>query len=192
MLSNLQVYEEALNVLPSVKMFSLFVKFWSDVACPESMMHKVGLELSEFSLFLKNAYEKAETTGCLIEDLACQYISFYLQAGKIKKARKVAEKLCTGKLSEAASVWLLRISIERNYLVNKASFMSKDDLDYIFRLLESALNRLSLSKAEGLWFMVHGLSSFSNVFSTISSFSILPTSYHKPLMDIIIYAEQFF
>ncbi|KAH0458576.1 hypothetical protein IEQ34_011390 [Dendrobium chrysotoxum] len=148
-----QVYEEALNFLPSVNMFSLFVKFWIDVTCPESMVHNVGLEVSEFSLFLKRAYEKAESTGCLIEDLAYQYILFYLQAGKIDKARKVAEKLSNGKLSEASTVWLLRISLEIKSLANKTSSMSKDDLNYIFQLLERVLNRFSLSKAEGLWFM---------------------------------------
>ncbi|XP_020590803.1 U3 small nucleolar RNA-associated protein 6 homolog [Phalaenopsis equestris] len=148
-----QVYEEALNVLPSVKMFFFFVKFWSDVTCPESMMRKVGLDVSEFSLFLKKAYEKAESTGCLIEDLACLYISFYLQDANLEKARKMAEKLCSGKLSEAAAVWLLRISIEINCLADKTSSMSKDDLDHIFQLLECVLNRLPLSKAEGLWFL---------------------------------------
>ncbi|XP_020674447.2 U3 small nucleolar RNA-associated protein 6 homolog [Dendrobium catenatum] len=148
-----QVYEEAFNVLPSVKMFSLFVKFWIDVACPESMVHNVGLEVSEFSLFLNRAYEKAESTGCLIEDLAYQYILFYLQAGKIDKARKVAEKLSSGKLSEATTVWLLRISIEIKCLANKTTSMSNDDLNYIFQLLERVLNRFSLSKAESLWFM---------------------------------------
>lgn len=188
MLSNLQVYEEALNVIPSVKMFSLFVNFWIDVACPESMVHNVGLEVSEFSLFLKRAYEKAESTGCLIEDLAYQYILFYLQAGKIDKARKVAEKLSSGKLSEASTVWLLRISIEIKCLANKTSSMSKDDLNYIFQLLERVLNRLSLSKAEGLWFMVCGIRSFSHVFSTVTFFLFFPSSYPKRLIDIVTYA----
>lgn len=153
-----QVYEESLTVLPSVKMFSLFVKFWSDVTNPESTIQKVGIEVNEFSSFLKNAYEKAESAGCLIDELACQYISFYyLQAGRVNEAREEVEKLCDGKLSEAASLWLLRISIELKCLDSKTSSMSKEDLNYIFKILERVLNKLSLSKSEDLWFMALNL-----------------------------------
>lgn len=147
-----QVYEEALNVLPSAKMFSFFVKFWSDVTNPEGMTHKIGVEVKEFSLALKKAYEKAESTGCLIEDLACQYISFYLQEGNVEEGRQEAIKLCDGKLYENANLWFLRISIEIKGLANRTP-ISKVDLDNIFKLFEHVLNRFPLSKANGLWLM---------------------------------------
>ncbi|KAK8969347.1 hypothetical protein KSP40_PGU003870 [Platanthera guangdongensis] len=132
-------------------MFSLFVKFWSDVTNPESTIQKIGIEVNGFSSFLKNAYEKAESAGCLIDELACQYISFcYLQAGRLNEAREAVEKLCDGKLSEAVSLWLLRISIELKCLASKTSSMCKEDLNYIFKILERVLNKLSLSKSEDL------------------------------------------
>ncbi|PKA46701.1 hypothetical protein AXF42_Ash019684 [Apostasia shenzhenica] len=158
------VYEEAFNVLPSVKMFSLFLKFWSNVTNPNSTSINTAVDVTEFHSSLQKAFEKAESSGCLTEDLACEYISFYLQAENLERARQEAKRLCGGKLSEAANLWLLRISIEIKCLTNKAAPMNKDDLQFIFQLLKHVLDRLSVSKAQCLWFMALKLFSNDKVF----------------------------
>ncbi|KAG0483958.1 hypothetical protein HPP92_012042 [Vanilla planifolia] len=159
-----QVYEEAMNVLPSEKMFSLFVKFWLDLKDPDSIACRHGVEITDFSSSLIKAYEKAEASDCLIEDVACLYISFHLGAGQLQKARKLAEKLCNDKLSEATNLWLLRASIELNSLTDLTASTKKDDFHSIFQVLKNALSKLCISKAKPLWFMAMKLFSSDKVY----------------------------
>ncbi|KAJ6816187.1 U3 small nucleolar RNA-associated protein 6-like protein [Iris pallida] len=153
-----EVYEEALHVLPSVKMFSLYAKFWLDVFATDkdnssSLVRNIKVDATEFTSYVVKVYERAEANGCLTEDLACQYVSFYLQIGRIEEARNLARKLCNGKQSQSANLWLLRVSIELKWSASEAAPMKKDGLHSIFELLKNALTRLSVSKAENLWIM---------------------------------------
>ena len=92
--------------------------------------------------------------GCITEDLACQHISFYLQLGRLEEARKLAEKLCSGKLSDAVNLWVVRLSIEMRIVTNRSVSPSKFDLLPVFELLKSILTRTAVWKAESLWLMV--------------------------------------
>ncbi|KAJ6819684.1 U3 small nucleolar RNA-associated protein 6-like protein [Iris pallida] len=153
-----EVYEEALHVLPSAKMFSLYAKFWLDVFAIDkdnssSAVRNMKADTTDFTSSVIKVYERAETNGCLTEDLACQYVSFYLQIGRIEEARNVARRLCNSKLSESANLWLLRVSIEVKWSVSEAAIVKKDEFHSIFELLKNALARLSVSKAENLWIM---------------------------------------
>ncbi|GFS29410.1 hypothetical protein Acr_00g0006530 [Actinidia rufa] len=162
----IQVYEEAIKVLPSAMMFDLYISFLRD-----TIAHNSG-ETKSSGLFSTSdhtvnpishvlmAYERAESMGCIAEDLACQHISFYLQLGRLEEARKLAEKLCSGKLSDAVNLWVMRLSIEMRCVTNRSVSPSKFDLLPVFKLLKSILTRTAVWKAESLWFMA--LKSFSN------------------------------
>ncbi|OVA10395.1 RNA-processing protein [Macleaya cordata] len=154
-----EIYEEALESVPSAKMFSFYTKFWVDVIAPESEDSQVsGLtntsdDVVKFTSRLFMVFEKAESMGCITEDLALQYISFYLQLGRLKEARKLAEKLSNGKLSCAVNIWVLRVSIEMKWVARKSASLSKDDLRSVYELLQTVLSKVAISEAESLWHM---------------------------------------
>ncbi|PSS04694.1 U3 small nucleolar RNA-associated protein [Actinidia chinensis var. chinensis] len=162
----IQVYEEAIKVLPSAMMFDLYISFLRD-----NITHK-NVEAKSSGLFSTSDYtvdpishvlmvcEKAESMGCITEDLACQHISFYLQLGRLEEARKLAEKLCSGKLSDAVDLWVLRLTIEMRCVTNRTGSPSKADLLAVFELLKSILTRTAVWKAERLW--LSALKFFSN------------------------------
>ncbi|KAH7662036.1 U3 small nucleolar RNA-associated protein 6 [Dioscorea alata] len=153
-----EVYEEALKVLPTTKMFSLYAKFYTDVILadredPVSVLINTAFEAGELTSRLLEVYENAEQTGCITKELAYEYISFYLQIGRIHEARDLAKKLCSGRLSEAADVWTLRISTELKWLTSKAASIDDDDLRSISELFRNAMTRVSASEVESLWLM---------------------------------------
>ncbi|XP_042376383.1 U3 small nucleolar RNA-associated protein 6 homolog [Zingiber officinale] len=161
----IQVYEEALNILPTAKMFSLYAKFLLNMVTSDgensiSAVNNMFVDDQDAISSILKLYERAESSGCLNEDLACQYVTFYLQSGRLNEAKNLAKKLCTGKLAEATNLWILRSSIEIKCLTNKSLSISKEDLNSIFNLLKDVLNRLPISKTENLWLMV--LKFFSN------------------------------
>lgn len=138
-------------------MFNLYAKFLMGVIAPQEEENQNSVLSSptvDYISHLLTVYEKAETMGCITEDLACQHISFYLQLGRLDEARKLAEKLCSGKLSDSVQLWLLRVSIEIRSVTNDSPSPSKADLLSIFELLRKVLTNVSISKAESLWLMV--------------------------------------
>ncbi|RZS07160.1 hypothetical protein BHM03_00037947 [Ensete ventricosum] len=162
-----QVYEEAVNVLPTAEMFSLYAKFWLDVLVSDgedstSALSNAVVDYQDFVSSIIKVYEKAESRGCLTADLACQYVSFYLQIGRFDEAKNLAKKLCNSKLPDSANLWILRASIEIKWFTNKSSAISKDDLHSVFEFLKDVLTRLSISKTEYLWLMQVGTSESVN------------------------------
>ena len=92
----MQVYEEATIIVPSAMMFELYIKFLTDaIASERGEVEPSGLSnhTSSYISHILKVYKKAETIGCLTEELACQYISFYTQLGRLEEANKVAQKL---------------------------------------------------------------------------------------------------
>lgn len=150
-----QVYEEATKIVPSALMFNLYIKFLMDGIASEREGEASGLSnhtLSHISHVLK-VYEKAERVGCLTEELACQYVSFYTELGRLDEAKKVAEKLCNGKLSDSVKLWLLRVSVEIRFISKSSLSPSKTDALSIFELLKTVLTKMSMSEAESLWIL---------------------------------------
>lgn len=150
------MYEEATKIVPSALMFNLYIKFLMDGIASEREGEASGLSnhtLSHISHVLK-VYEKAERVGCLTEELACQYVSFYTELGRLDEAKKVAEKLCNGKLSDSVKLWLLRVSVEIRFISKSSLSPSKTDALSIFELLKTVLTKMSMSEAESLWILV--------------------------------------
>ncbi|XP_022716123.1 U3 small nucleolar RNA-associated protein 6 homolog [Durio zibethinus] len=151
-----QLYEEATKIVPSAKMFDLYLKFLMDVIASErGEVEASGLSdhASSYISHILKVYETAETVGCLTEELACQYISFYEQLGRLEEAKKVAQKLCSGKLSDSVELWLLRVSVEIRCITKNSLSPSKADALSIFELLKTVLTKMSISEAENLWLM---------------------------------------
>ncbi|XP_057960911.1 uncharacterized protein LOC131152959 [Malania oleifera] len=152
-----QVYEEALKQVPSSMMFNLYINFFMDVLPKGEAKSSTLLSASghtvDYISYLLEVFERAEAMGCLTEDLACQHISVCLQLKTVDEARRLAEKLCCGKLSNAVQLWLLRISIEMKCVTKKSPSPSKADLLSIFELLRNVLIEASISEVESLWLM---------------------------------------
>ncbi|CAM0905137.1 unnamed protein product [Alopecurus aequalis] len=155
---SIQVYDEAVRRLPTSKMYSLYAKFWlgaifSDREDSISLFQDAEFDASEFTSSMLKVYENAESCGCLTEELACEYVSLFLRLGRFEEAKNLAEKLCSGPLSEAANLWNLRASVEIKSLgtaTSSASF-SEENLSSLFDLFNVVLPKLSITKAEGLW-----------------------------------------
>ncbi|KAL0305946.1 UNVERIFIED_CONTAM: hypothetical protein Sradi_6011900 [Sesamum radiatum] len=103
-----QVYEEGMKFVPSAAMVELYVKFLMDAISDEDRGGEAAVHLkshghtTELVSHLQMVYEKAESLGCITEELACQHVSFLLQLGKLDEAKLLIEKLCSGKFSEAS------------------------------------------------------------------------------------------
>lgn len=100
-------------------------------------------------------YEKALTLGHITDDLGCQYVSFYLQLGRLDEARKLAERLCSGKLSNSVKLWVLRVSTEIKCILKDSPSPRKDDLKSIFELTKEVLRDFSVSESGSLWLTVY-------------------------------------
>lgn len=98
--------------------------------------------------------ERAESMECLTEDLACDYLSFYLKLGQLDEAKKLSTKLCSGKLAECVQLWVLRITIEIKCKTRSSASLSDADLSSLFELLSHSLRKFPVSKSEDLWVMV--------------------------------------
>ena len=160
--------------MPSPVMFDLYIKFLMDAIAPEGGENepfKVSSPTEDYISHLLVVYEKADVAGCMTEDLACQYVSFYLQLGRFDEARKLADRFCGGKLSDSEKLWILRASMEMKSLTDDTSAPSKDDLQYVLGLLRSAMTKVSISKAEDLWLMVCYL--YSNPFPAVKVCGII-------------------
>ncbi|KAI7746801.1 hypothetical protein M8C21_007708 [Ambrosia artemisiifolia] len=156
-----QVYDKALKVLPSSAMFDLYIKFLMETigrgghSKSSTLSGSSGKYIDPVAHVLM-IFDKAQSLGCISEDLACQHVSFLLQLGRLDDARNLAEKLCDGELSAAVNLWVLRLSIEMKRIITP----SKADLSYVFDLIQNPLKKISVAQAENLWLM--GLKYFSN------------------------------
>lgn len=153
----MQVYEEALEVVPSAHLFNLYIKFLMDITfIKEAETQNAGLSghTEKCVSKLLAVFEKAEAMGYLNEELACKYVSFYLQLERLDEARELAEKLCSGRLSNSVQLWQLRVSIEVRYATRNQSPPRKEDLSSIFELLRKILTDVPVSEAKSLWLMV--------------------------------------
>lgn len=141
-------------------MIELYVKFLMDAANDDSIDDEAAIcfetngHAIELVSHIEKVFEKAESLGCLTEDLACQHISFLLNLKKLNEAKMLTERLCSGKFPNAVHLWSLRLSIEMRCIQDKSISSSKADLQYIFELLRNILMKVSVSEAEKLWIMV--------------------------------------
>ncbi|MED6144110.1 hypothetical protein PIB30_012467 [Stylosanthes scabra] len=154
-----QVYEEALKSVPSGAMFTMYADFLMGIVAPKGENKSSGLSV-KYTSYLLEVYERAESMGCITEDLACKHVSLYLQLRKLDKARKLARKLSSGKLAESVKLWELRITIEIRCISMNSPSPSDADLQSLFELLRKILTKVSASKSENLW--VQGLKFYAN------------------------------
>lgn len=138
-------------------MVNFYTKFLMGVIVSTKGEKEISGLSGPFTTFIPNlfeVFEKAETMGCITEDLACQHISFYLQLGRLDEARKLAEKLCHEIFSYSIRLWLLKASLEIRQITRSSVSSSKADLQSIYRLIKDVLTKAHISKAESLWLMV--------------------------------------
>ncbi|CAN0918665.1 U3 small nucleolar RNA-associated protein 6 homolog [Linum grandiflorum] len=149
-----KVYEEALEVVPSPVMFNMYTQFLMDIIAPKDENTQLSVcTQQDWVSRLLSAYEKAELVGSMSEDLACDYVSFYMHLGKFDKARQLAGELCRRELSNSAKLWFLRASMEIKCMTENNLTRTKASLDSFFGLIEEALSKVPLSESEELWLM---------------------------------------
>lgn len=148
-----------MKAVPSTKMFDLYTKFLMDAIKKNGdgkgseHFSNHGQTLETISQLLK-VYEKAESTRCISEDLACHHVSFLLQLGKLDDAKVLVEKRCTKVFSNSVQLWALWLSIELRCIQDQSHCPSKANLSPTFDLLQDVLNKVAVSEAESLWYMV--------------------------------------
>ena len=152
-----QVYEEAIEVLPTAIMFNQYATFLNGVTTLLNLENKpsgLSTPTDSYVPLLLRAYEKVNTMGYIDENLACQHISLLLQLGRLEEAQKLVESLCCGVFPNSMILWQLRISIRIRHLTRDSMSPSKAELLSIFELLKDVLTRVSISEAESLWLIV--------------------------------------
>lgn len=145
-----------MEIVPSDMMFKHYTKFLMDAIVQQdgklgSFALANGVNLISHIIMV---YEKAETMGCLTEDLACQHVTFLMESGRSDEARKLAERLCSGKFLDAVHLWDMRLSMEIRFITERSPSQSKTDLSVVYELFKSILMRISVSEAQSLWLMV--------------------------------------
>ncbi|XP_010438495.1 PREDICTED: U3 small nucleolar RNA-associated protein 6 homolog [Camelina sativa] len=152
----IQVFEEGLQTVTSSSMFEIYIKFLMEAIVQSNgdddenslLANPVG----DYITHIINVYQKADETGCLTEELADEYVSLYLKLGKTHEGKKLAEKLCSGKFTASAKLWLSRVSIEIRSLSGNST-PSKAELQTVFELLSNAWKNVPISESESLWLM---------------------------------------
>ncbi|EPS64980.1 hypothetical protein M569_09795 [Genlisea aurea] len=145
----IQVYDKALETMPSATIIELYVKFLVDITgdgLQSNDHHTMDLVSPHRMIF-----EKAEKLGCVTDDLAFQHVTLLLRLGNLDEAKALMEKLCTEKLPHAIKLWALRLSLEMSHLQGKTNTPSKGDLRKFFELLKTALMKFSITEAETVW-----------------------------------------
>lgn len=156
MFNDIQIYDEAVEIVPLDMMFKHYTKFLMDAIVQHngkmgSSALANGVDCISHIIMV---YEKAERMGCLTEDLACQHVTFLMESGRSDEARELAERLCSGKFLDAVHLWDLRLSMEIRCITEKSPPLNKTDLSVVFELFKSILMRTSVSEAQRLWLMV--------------------------------------
>ncbi|KAF3792630.1 U3 small nucleolar RNA-associated protein [Nymphaea thermarum] len=153
-----EVYEEALSVVPSAKMFSLYARFWSNIIAPEEdeseklYFNSIPFDVMEFVPNLLRVYERACSSDCITEDLAKHYVSLHLKVGRLEEGRKLISKLCRA-VPNSTCLSILRFTIEIKYAMSSSASISKDELQSMYDLLCGILTEGKISEAESLWLM---------------------------------------
>lgn len=143
--------------MPSGTMFCLYANFLTDIVAHkegETNINGSSGHAANYISHLLLIYERAESMGCITEDLACKHVSLHLQLRQLDEAQKLAAKLCSGKLAESVELWGLRITIEIRCITGSSSSPSDADLQSLFELLQQILMKVSVSKSENLWLKV--------------------------------------
>ncbi|XP_010666961.2 uncharacterized protein LOC104884066 [Beta vulgaris subsp. vulgaris] len=153
----IKVYEEAIQSVPSVVMFDMYIKFLTHVISPKGENAFPGdssasKRTGDYISHLMKVFEKADAMMCLNEDLACQYVLLLKNMGNFDEAMKLAENYCEGKYSDSRQLWVLRVTEQMKHTTVPGS-SCKAHLSSIFDLLKRMVNEVAVSDAEGVWVM---------------------------------------
>eukprot|EP00249_Psilotum_nudum_P016097 c25653_g1_i3 orf=197-1378(-) len=152
----IEVYEEALTVVPSVCMFELYAKFLQDLLQSDGCEALTGLYSSESNKYcihelsktLMSVYGRAEENIVASSALVEGHVSFLLRLGKLDTAMELADKFCNSDFKHCGKTWTLKISLAIRQLGR-----SKEDLQSIFSLFKQSLKLISIAEAGIIWHM---------------------------------------
>lgn len=147
----IKVYEEAIQFMPSVVMFDIYIKFLTNVISARGEIENSGY-YSVYVSHLMRVFGHADAMGCLNEDLACQYIMLYNNIGNFDGAMKLAENFSEGKYSDFRQVWILRVTEQMKH-TRESGISYKAHLSSIFDLLKRMVKKVAVSDAEAVWVM---------------------------------------
>ncbi|KAJ4753404.1 U3 small nucleolar RNA-associated protein 6-like protein [Rhynchospora pubera] len=151
-----EVYKEAVKKMPTGRMFSFYAKFWTDVLCEPGLnvLPESGCDEFNFASSLVKVYQQAESSGCLTERLACDYVRCHVEIGNLKEARELAERLCSGShFSGSGELWVLRASVELKWVTFESSLLGKETLESLLCIVKRTAEKVPVSEAEDLWLL---------------------------------------
>lgn len=132
-----QVYEEALQSVPSARMYELYAEFLIENLEHDDEVDEDESHLNQSAEALLALYQRAEAAGVESETLARGKAGLLLRWGNVDSARETLEVACKGNAS--ARTWTLLLSLQ----TKSSSVKTKDSSEPISKLLKAALKNAS-------------------------------------------------
>lgn len=153
-----EVYEKALRVLPSARMYELYAKFLEERLDSTGHKFEENVDLLEHSkgrreveTLLIQLYEGAQKSGVVSACLAEGHATVLLRLGKVDAARELLAGLCSADFKACARLWALRILLEI-----KREAIAESGRGFITDLCMQSLNQIPVAEARDLWYMILG------------------------------------
>ncbi|KAH9533312.1 hypothetical protein CY35_18G045200 [Sphagnum magellanicum] len=154
----IQVYEEAIQSVPSARMYELYAHFLAEWLETDHMegVSKLGVSETEqenkeeeASEALLDLYSRAESAGVASDVLAQGHVNLLIRLGKEEEARELARKNCMegASLCGSANAWALYMLLERSFLT-----VDSDGMIQMAKLFRQAL-KIPIADAKPLWQM---------------------------------------
>lgn len=144
-----QVYEEALQSIPSARMYELYAEFLIDnlehddelLEVDDDLDNEKGSTLDQSAETLLTLYKRAKAAGVESETLARGEAGLLLRLGNVDSAREALEVSCKENASTCGSarIWTLLLSLE----AKRTSVKSLDSSEQIAKLLKASLKNAS-------------------------------------------------
>jgi U3 small nucleolar RNA-associated protein 6 len=132
-----KVYEEALESVPSARMYELYAEFLIENLEHDDEVDGDESDLNQSAEALLALYKRAEAAGVKSETLARGKAGLLLRWGNVDSARESLEVACKGNAS--ARTWTLLLALE----TKSSSVKTKDSSEPISKLLKAALKNAS-------------------------------------------------
>ncbi|KAL3678909.1 hypothetical protein R1sor_021865 [Riccia sorocarpa] len=157
-----EVYEESLEAVPSVRMYELYTRFLLDILdmdnedldCSSSLDPNESSRTHRHDITdeLVTLYKKALAAGVTSEVLIKGYIELLLRNAMVNEAAEMSKKFCEGlETRKFACVWESRITLETDQTSSTTS--GEDKGEAISSLFQLAFRSVPLADAKRLYLM---------------------------------------
>ncbi|KAL2613971.1 hypothetical protein R1flu_025663 [Riccia fluitans] len=157
-----EVYEESLQSIPSVRMYELYTRFLQDILdmdtedldCSSSLdpTDSSRTHRQDITDDLLTLYKRALTAGVTSGELIKGYIELLMRNRMVDEAAELSRKFCEGlDTRKFACIWESRITLERNQTSSSTS--GDDRTENIANLFKQAFHSVPLADAKRIYLM---------------------------------------